>query len=90
VTLQPSEMPAHTHAMGVQTAPLGATAAPAGTTLGRPASGKLYVAAANPALVTMSPSILAPAGNGQPHNNLQPYLTFNFCIALQGVFPPRS
>jgi len=90
VTLQPSEMPAHTHTLGVQTAPLGATAAPAGTTLGRPASGKLYVTAANPALVTMSPSMLAPAGAGQPHNNLQPYLTFNFCIALQGVFPPRG
>jgi microcystin-dependent protein len=40
-------------------------------------------------LVTMSPSMLAPTGGNQPHNNLQPYLTFNFCIALQGVFPPR-
>jgi microcystin-dependent protein len=28
-------------------------------------------------------------GSGQPHNNMQPYLTFYFCIALQGVFPPR-
>jgi microcystin-dependent protein len=90
VTLVPSEMPAHTHTMSVQTATLGATAAPAGNTLGRPASGKLYVTAANPALVTMSPSMLAPAGGSQPHNNLQPYLTFNFCIALQGVFPPRG
>jgi len=34
--------------------------------------------------------ILSPAGGDQPHNNLQPFLTFNFCIALQGVFPPRS
>ena len=33
---------------------------------------------------------LAPAGGDQPHNNLQPYLTFYFCIALQGVFPPRT
>ena len=33
---------------------------------------------------------LAPAGGDQPHNNLQPYLTFYFCIALQGVFPPRG
>ena len=31
----------------------------------------------------------APAGGGQPHNNMQPYLTLNFCIALQGIFPPR-
>src|SRR5262245_23907299 len=89
VTLQPSEMPAHTHALGVQTAPLGAVAAPAGTTLGRPASGKLYVTAAPPPPVSMSPSMLAQAGGGQPHNNLQPYLTVNFCIALQGIFPAR-
>jgi microcystin-dependent protein len=90
VTLQQSEMPAHNHAMGAQTAPLGAVAAPAGATLGRPATGGLYVTGANPALVTMSPSVLAAAGGGLPHNNLQPYLTLNFCIAQQGVFPARS
>lgn len=33
---------------------------------------------------------LAPAGGDQPHNNMMPYLTFYFCIALQGVFPPRG
>ena len=33
---------------------------------------------------------IAPAGGDQPHNNMQPYLTLNFCIALQGVFPPRT
>jgi microcystin-dependent protein len=33
---------------------------------------------------------IAPAGGGQPHNNLQPYLMFYFNIALQGVFPPRG
>ena len=33
---------------------------------------------------------IPPAGGDQPHNNLQPYLTFNFNIALQGVFPPRT
>ena len=32
---------------------------------------------------------LAPAGGSLPHNNLQPYVTFYFNIALQGVFPPR-
>jgi microcystin-dependent protein len=29
-------------------------------------------------------------GADQPHNNMMPYLTLNFCIALQGVFPPRT
>ena len=32
---------------------------------------------------------LPPAGGGLPHNNMQPYLTLNFCIALQGIFPQR-
>lgn len=32
----------------------------------------------------------APAGGGQPHNNMMPYQALNFCIALQGVYPPRT
>ena len=48
----------------------------------------LYAPAAD--LTPMAPEALAPAGGDQPHNNLQPYLTFYFSIALQGVFPPRS
>ena len=32
---------------------------------------------------------VAPAGGDQPHNNMQPYLTLTFCIALQGIFPQR-
>ena len=35
------------------------------------------------------PKALTPAGGSLPHNNLQPYLTLNYCIALQGVFPAR-
>ena len=40
--------------------------------------------------VFMAPEALAPAGGDQPHNNMQPFLTLNFNIALQGVFPPRG
>jgi len=90
VTLLTSEMPAHTHALGAQTAPIGAVASPAGTTLGRPASGHLYAAPSPPTLVSMSPTAIVPAGGSLPHNNMQPYLTLNFCIALQGVYPARS
>ncbi len=42
------------------------------------------------AAVPMSPQAITPAGGDQPHNTMQPYLALNFCIALQGVFPPRS
>jgi microcystin-dependent protein len=37
----------------------------------------------------LHPQALSVSGGSQPHNNLQPYLTLNFCIALQGIFPPR-
>ena len=38
----------------------------------------------------MNGSAITAAGASLPHNNLQPYLTLNFCIAMQGVFPPRN
>jgi microcystin-dependent protein len=38
---------------------------------------------------TLAPEALSIAGGGLPHNNMQPYLTLNFCIALQGIFPQR-
>jgi microcystin-dependent protein len=91
VTLLESEIPAHNHQMGAQTNPLSAVAVPsATTTLSRPASGNLYFTTGSPTSATMNPSIIAPAGGDQPHNNLQPYLTLSFCIALQGVYPPRT
>jgi microcystin-dependent protein len=39
---------------------------------------------------TLAGSAIASAGGDQPHNNLMPYLTLNFCIAMQGVYPPRT
>ena len=42
------------------------------------------------AQTNLNDAVVAPAGGDQPHNNMQPYLTFNFNIALQGVYPPRS
>ena len=49
--------------------------------------GTLYQATGG---VNLSGNALAPAGGDQPHNNMQPYLTLNFCNALQGVYPPRT
>jgi microcystin-dependent protein len=39
---------------------------------------------------TMNPGIIANGGGSQPHDNMQPYLGLNYCIALQGIFPSRS
>jgi microcystin-dependent protein len=88
VTLLESEIPSHTHPLMAANLPANSKA-PAGNSLAR-ATGNVYLNPSGQPLVTMSPSELAPAGGDQPHNNMQPYLTFYFCIALQGVFPPRG
>ena len=88
VSLLESEVPAHTHGMravGVDTAD---TNVPSPAASFAPSSGgTLYQNAPDASLAAET---LAPAGGDAPHNNLQPYLTFNFNIALQGVFPPRT
>lgn len=89
VTLLEAEIPSHTHAFRDHDIDLGELSAPApNRSLAKSTNASAYTAAAN--LVAMSGQALAPAGGGQPHNNLQPYLTFYFNIALQGVFPPRG
>ena len=50
----------------------------------------LAIYAAPSSIVQMAPQAISPAGGSLPHNNMMPYLTVNFCIAMQGVFPPRS
>ncbi|TPW76863.1 phage tail protein [Schumannella sp. 10F1B-5-1] len=92
VTLIASEMPAHSHtARGVAAAGDQSSAAGAGWAEAR--SGRAiergYAAPSAGATVTMSPTAIGIAGGSQPHSNLAPYLTLNFIIALQGVFPQR-
>jgi microcystin-dependent protein len=89
VTLLQSEMPLHTHGLRatVEDGTQGTLAN--NVTLATSVAGTLYQTNTSANLVAMSPAAISPAGGGLPHNNLQPYLTLNFCIALQGVFPPR-
>ena len=85
VTLLESEIPAHSHQMnGLNDSGLQST--PGGAMMGRVNIYRTTPAA----VVAMSSNAVLPMGGDAPHNNMQPYLTFYFCIALQGVFPPRS
>lgn len=92
VSLLESEIPSHSHApncvdgriSGQVTSPQNNLIARTG---GSPANSYIPTVTG---LQPMSDNMIAPAGGDQPHNNLQPYLTLNFCIALQGVYPPRS
>jgi len=93
VILVNSELPAHSHQAMANTTGVQA-ATPAGNTWAPPppAAGRgldVY----NPAVgspTPMHPQALGPSGGSQPHNNMPPYLTLNFIIALQGVYPPRT
>src|SRR6478609_7761741 len=87
VTLIQSEMPFHTHTVTASDFPADKTVPSASTILAASQGGNLYAAPAN--LVPMAFQALPPAGGGLPHNNMMPYLTLNFCIALQGIFPQR-
>ena len=89
VTLLVNEMPVHTHNMMADALDPADLTAPAPNRVLAQSAGVFAFQPASSNLGTAAPQALSPAGGGLPHNNMQPYLTLNFCIALQGVFPPR-
>ena len=84
-TISTSEMPQHPH-----------SAFASSTNGGTPFANNNMLAAAinayaSPANLTpLDPSSLADAGGSQAHQNMQPFLTLSFCIALQGIFPSQT
>lgn len=90
VSLLESEIPSHTHAMqGVSGT--ASTNDPTNAMLAIPLGrGNNQYSPPSTPLVSLADQALAPAGGDAPHNNMQPYLTCYFCIALQGVYPPRA
>lgn len=88
ITLLTSEMPFHTHTMNVSADPGNVQIPVATATYARSFGGSAYNPS-NAGLALMAPQMISITGGSLPHNNMQPYLTLNFCIALQGVFPQR-
>jgi microcystin-dependent protein len=88
VTLLQTEMPVHTHNVNAGATPNQLTPVNNVWASGQKGFGSFYVPP--PANAPMNPSATSITGGSLPHNNMMPYLTLNFCIALQGVFPPRS
>lgn len=85
VTLLQSEIPVHTHQLRASLDDADLRIPTAARSLAKTNS---FVYTPNPN-TPMAFQGLTPAGGSLPHNNMQPYLTLNFNIALQGVFPPR-
>ncbi len=88
VTLLESEMPAHSHIVSAApTIVAGDTNIAQGNAFAQSSQGNAYGPAAS--LTQLAFQTVSLAGGSLPHQNMQPYLTLNFCIALQGIFPAR-
>jgi microcystin-dependent protein len=87
VTLLTSEIPVHTH--NVQAInQIGEDRIPGPTEALSISTGmNLYLPSGTATL--MAPQATTPTGGSLPHNNMSPFLTLVYCIAMQGVFPPR-
>lgn len=86
VTLTSAEMPRHSHGSSNNALrDLADTSNP---------QGAVFARTVQPTYTSLAPNVplantLTVTGSGLPHNNMQPYLVLNFCIALQGTYPQR-
>jgi microcystin-dependent protein len=85
-TLTIAELPAHTHTAQGTTSNADQPV-PTGNLLG--AANNMYTGANAGGLTPLEPTSISTAGGSQPHQNMQPFLTLSFCVALQGIFPSR-
>ena len=94
VTLITSEIPAHAHVVNADTGIANTTSASggfykSGNLPGTPAKAIASFTTDAPN-TTLDLRTVGVSGGSQPHNNMMPYLTLNFCIALQGIFPSQN
>jgi len=89
VTLIDSEVPIHTHQFMADSRPADVIS-PSGSALATTAAGTAIYFSGTGTKTQLNPSFISPYGGGQPHDNMMPYLTLNWVIALQGIFPARS
>jgi microcystin-dependent protein len=83
VKLTASQLPAHSHRVGASSG--GSTTR--NPSNGVPAAGSAYAATAN---AKMSTAMISRSGGGQAHDNRQPYVSLNYILALQGIFPSQG
>jgi len=89
VSLTEAQLPAHTHKARASSLK-GNTNSPVGRVWSKDAGVQSATYTSNAADADMAAGAIAPAGGGQPHSNMPPYLAVNFIIALQGIYPARD
>jgi microcystin-dependent protein len=89
VALTASELPVHSHGVFAD-AGVATSALPASALLAKKPRFGAGIYAAPQSLVELRGDAVAAAGGGQPHENMQPFLTLTFVIALQGIFPSQN
>lgn len=90
VTLLQSEIPMHTHTAQASNEPAELQAPNPERALARSKPGFAYQSDSSSKLVPMNFQSTTIVGSSLPHNNMPPFLTLNYCIALQGIYPPRE
>jgi microcystin-dependent protein len=97
VTLTIQELPAHPHDFMVKAGSDATTASAGGNVFEKAnfnaqgSSGPIFAYTATaPGNTRLNANAIAVSGSSAPHNNMMPYLTLNFCIAMQGIFPSRG
>jgi microcystin-dependent protein len=85
VTLLLTQMPAHSH-----TAACSSDDGNGGSPTGNVPASSGNPIYSNTANGLMNATMIGSAGGSQPHNNVQPYLVLNYCIALEGIYPSRN
>lgn len=85
-TLTLAQMPAHKHDVSASSVATGGSTSPAGRYLG----GANNAYSQGPATTPLQGNAVSATGSNQPHNNMQPYLALNFCIAVAGIYPSAT
>ncbi len=91
VTLSAAQIPGHTHTLKASSSSADESVATDHVlATSSPAPDMLYKNPETATMTSLHEESITHAGGGQTHNNMQPYLALNYCIALQGLFPSRN
>jgi microcystin-dependent protein len=90
VTLLPAQLPSHSHGFSATTTTASSASPGAAYELGAVSGDAPYATALDVTTATLSPNAITATGGTQPHDNTMPTLTAQYCIALEGIYPPQN